>query len=419
MLENISLALAGLKANKMRAFLTMLGIIIGISSVIAIICVGDSLTNYMTETMHNMGAGNIFVIVSERGQGIMGASMDMPAVPSDNDLITDQQLEVFQAHFEDRIRAISISNSLGNGRAQDNRRYANVSISGVNDGYEIANDIDLLSGRFITERDSRGARYVAVVSDFLVNAMFPAGTDPLGREIRVYRQGEFQTYAIVGVYPYVPSVFSGFGSRDERDTRTDMYIPLGTALQGATHQNHQMFAAVAAPNEDADRLTRDIRAYWRQLYERNPRWNVDAINMESMIETMGDVMGTLGTAVAIIAAISLIVGGIGVMNIMLVSVTERTREIGTRKALGARNSQIRMQFIVEAIIICLIGGFIGIILGLAMGTVGSSILGFPPSIEPGIIMLCVMFSMMVGVFFGSYPASKAAKLDPIEALRYE
>ena len=417
--ENISLALAGLKSNKMRAFLTMLGIIIGISSVIGIICVGDSLTAYMTDTMQGMGAGNIFVIVSERGQGMMGVSMDMPAVPAEDDLISDEQIEVFEERFAGRVKAVSISSGMGAGRAQDGRKYANVSITGVNEGYAVANDIDMFSGRFITERDSRGAKNVAVVSDFLVDAMFPAGTDPLGREIRVYRQREYQTYVIVGVYPYVPSVFTGFGLRDSRDTRTDMYIPLGVALQDAMHQNHQMFTAVAGAGEDAEILSGDIRAYWRQIYERNPRWNADVINMESMIETMGDVMGTLGTAVAIIAAISLLVGGIGVMNIMLVSVTERTREIGTRKALGARNSQIRIQFIVEAIIICLIGGFIGIILGLAMGTLGASILGFPMSIQPGIIILCVLFSMLVGVFFGSYPANKAAKLNPIDALRYE
>jgi len=421
MWENVSLALAGLKANKMRAFLTMLGIIIGIASVIAIICVGDSLTSYMTDTMNSMGAGNIIVVVTERGRSIMGMSMEasVPATPADEDLISTDQMDAFANRFGDRLKAISVSSSVGSGRVQDGRLYANVNMSGVNAGYAIANDIKMLSGRFVTDRDSKGLKNVAIVSDFLVDAMFPVGTDPLGKEIKAYRQGEYKVYTIVGVYRYVPSPFSGYGSREVRNTRTDMYIPLGTALQDAANQNHQYFTAIAAPGEDAERLTQDIRLYWRQIYERNANWNVDAINMETMISTMGDMLGTLSTAVAIIAAISLLVGGIGVMNIMLVSVTERTREIGTRKALGARNSQIRFQFIVEAVIICLIGGIIGIILGLTMGNVGASILGFPMSISPGIILLCVMFSMMVGVFFGSYPASKASKLDPVEALRYE
>ncbi|MCL2164102.1 MAG: ABC transporter permease [Oscillospiraceae bacterium] len=421
MIENILLALAGLKANKMRSLLTMLGIIIGISSVIGIICVGDSLTAYMTDTMNTMGAGNIIVLVNERGASVGGISMEatLPAVPSDDDLITDEQIDVFLERFNGKIKTISMQKSMGNGRVQDGRSYANVGIQGVNAGYSLAQDIDMTSGRFITERDSKGLKSVAVVSDYLVEAIFPPGSDPIGREIKVYSQSEYKTYTLVGVYHYVPSAFSGFSSRESRETRTDLYIPLGVANMDMAQQNHQLLTVIADSNEDTQQLTEEIRAYWRLAYERNPRWNVDVINMETMISTMGDMLGTLSTAVAIIAAISLLVGGIGVMNIMLVSVTERTREIGIRKALGARNVNIRMQFITEAMIICLIGGMIGILVGLAIGMIGSNLLGFPAAVSPGIIMLCVMFSMMVGIFFGSYPASKAAKLDPIEALRYE
>ena len=414
------MALAGLKANKMRAFLTMLGIIIGIGSVIGIICVGDSLTAYMTDTMNNMGAGNIVVMVTERGQSLMASvEASLPAVPGDEDLMTDEQIEVFQTYFGDRLKAVSISGGKGSGQVRDGRKYANINVTGVNQGYATANDIKMLSGRFITERDSKGSKNVAVVSDYLAEAIFPAGIDPLGKEIKAYQQGEFHTYTIVGVYRYVPSVFSGFGSRQGRETRTDLYIPLSVAKQGMAQQNHQMLTAIAAADQDADKLTDDIKLYWQKAYERNSKFDVEVINMENMIATVGDMMGTLGTAVAIIAAISLLVGGIGVMNIMLVSVTERTREIGTRKALGAKNKHIRMQFIVEAIIICLIGGVIGILLGLGLGTLGALALGFPAAVSPAIIFLCVLFSMLVGIFFGSYPAGKAAKLDPIEALRYE
>ncbi len=141
--------------------------------------------------------------------------------------------------------------------------------------------------------------------------------------------------------------------------------------------------------------------------------------MESMLESMTQMLSTVSLAIAVIAGISLLVGGIGVMNIMLVSVTERTREIGTRKALGATNGSIRTQFIVEAVIICLIGGLLGILVGLALGAAGARLLGYAASPSVGVILAAVAFSMSIGVFFGYYPAGKAARLDPIEALRYE
>ena len=166
-------------------------------------------------------------------------------------------------------------------------------------------------------------------------------------------------------------------------------------------------------------MVRSIESYFQRYYQNNTRFIIAAMSMESMLGTMTTMLGTVQLAIGAIAAISLLVGGIGVMNIMLVSVTERTREIGTRKALGARNSAIRFQFVVESIIICLIGGVIGILLGLGMGAGGSMLLGFPAAASGPIILIAVAFSMLIGVFFGYYPANKAAKLDPIEALRYE
>ncbi len=156
-----------------------------------------------------------------------------------------------------------------------------------------------------------------------------------------------------------------------------------------------------------------------RYYRRNDDYTISATSMESIIASVNDMMGTLSIAIAVIAAISLLVGGIGIMNIMLVSVTERTREIGTRKALGATNANIQMQFVVESAMICLVGGMIGIILGAAFGYLGSTLLGVPTLPDLGSVALAVGFSLAVGIFFGYYPASKAAKMDPIEALRYE
>ena len=158
---------------------------------------------------------------------------------------------------------------------------------------------------------------------------------------------------------------------------------------------------------DSRALAQDFQDYFNRFYTRNQDFQIMAISLDSVIDQYASMMGTL------------LVGGIGVMNIMLVSVTERTREIGTRKALGAKNSAIRMQFIVESVIICLIGGIIGIIFGMLLGYAGASLLGFPAHPSVDAILIAVCFSMAIGVFFGYYPANKAAKLDPIEALRYE
>ena len=176
---------------------------------------------------------------------------------------------------------------------------------------------------------------------------------------------------------------------------------------------------MAAAGADSTAVGTQISNFINRYYRNNDNYRVTSMSMESVIESVDSMMSKLSIAISVIAAISLLVGGIGVMNIMLVSVTERTREIGTRKALGATNGDIREQFVVESIIICLVGGIIGILLGALLGYVGSSLLDAPSLPSVGSIALAVGFSLAVGVFFGYYPANKAAKLDPIEALRYE
>ena len=166
-------------------------------------------------------------------------------------------------------------------------------------------------------------------------------------------------------------------------------------------------------------MSRTSSTRWASYYTRNDSWTVSASSLASLLDSMTSMMNTVSLGISAIAALSLLVGGIGVMNIMMVSVTERTREIGTRKALGAPASAIRMQFITESVILCLIGGFIGIVLGLALGTVLSNVVGYAAKPSIAAILIAVGFSMAIGVFFGYYPANKAAKLDPIEALRYE
>ena len=431
-IENIRLAFESLRANKMRALLTMLGIIIGISSVIAIISVGNSLSASITSEMQSIGTNNILLNVREKNseysnfRGSMGRdggpmSMLSGTVSADDkDLMTLEMLNSFEARYTNHVAAIGISESDGSGQVKDARLYANVSVSGVNPGYMQVNNLEMISGRFINERDMAGHKNVCIVSDKLVNNIFKSSVNPVGQEIRLYKSGEIKTYSIAGVYKHTDSsMFMSASTASEKDTQTALYIPITVEKQDKTIKNFSTVTVMSNAGIDTEKLTKDIERFFSKYYKSNPRWEISAINMSSQVEIASSMLSTVSTAIAVIAAISLLVGGIGVMNIMLVSVTERTREIGTRKALGAKNFHIRMQFISEAMIISLIGGIIGLFTGLLLGVIGSSLLGTGASFSIPTILLTIAFSMAIGVFFGYYPANKAARLDPIDALRYE
>jgi putative ABC transport system permease protein len=417
--ENISLAISGLRANKMRALLTMLGIIIGIGSVIAIVMVGDSMTNSMTSSLQEMGANNVQIGLQQR-ESETGTSYSVPL--DEEDLISNDMIEAFVQDYGDEVEAVSVQEGMGSGRVTEGHRYANVNISGVNSGYQTANHLKMLGGRFIGDKDGKGVKNVAVVSDKLVNNMFGQGQNPLGQEIKVTCGKDTYTFTIVGVYQYEQNALMAMmgAAVSDQDITTDLYIPIETMWKLVDSiEGYYYINAMTRQGVDSRQLAGEFQDYFNRFYTRNEDYQIMAVSLDSIIDQYASMMGTVQIAIAVIAAISLLVGGIGVMNIMLVSVTERTREIGTRKALGAQNSAIRMQFIVESVIICLIGGLIGIAVGMALGYGGATLLGFParPSIQA--ILIAVGFSMAIGIFFGYYPANKAAKLDPIEALRYE
>lgn len=411
-LENIRLSLSSLRMNKMRSFLTMLGIIIGIGSVIAIMTVSSSLTSSITSSFDEMGASNITVGLQQTD--------DSDGNLAESDRITDEMLEALKSAFPTQISALSVSESLSSGTIVDGADYANVTVTGINTDYYEANDMTLLAGRRIKEADLTGEKRVIMVSDKVVDNMFDGDLEAaLWQEVKVEMSSKYYSYYIVGVYEYDSS--TSFSSSSDEDVTTAAYIPLTTAkAQAHSDAGYTQFTVVTTSEvEEVSSFADMVELFFQSYYRENPDYEISTTTMESLTESMNEMINTVSIAIAFIAGISLLVGGIGVMNIMLVSITERTKEIGTRKALGAKNSSIRLQFIIESMVLCLIGGILGILLGVGLGAIAASVLGFSATAPFAAIVIAVGFSMVIGVFFGYYPANKAAKLNPIDALRYE
>jgi putative ABC transport system permease protein len=427
-LENILLALNGLRANKMRSLLTMLGIIIGIASVIAIMTLGDSISSSVTDSMSSMGANNVTIGVQQKSSSTQttGSGMTFSFGPrmtqmTDDDYITQEMLDDLSERYADSMEGYALTESVGSGTARKGSLYAYVSVTGVNDDNLQNMELTLLAGRNLSDRDQEEGRKVAMASDLLVENMFNGDNySAIGQTVDVLINNRYYTYTIVGVYEYDASS-AGFSSSSDEDTETSLYLPLKTAQdQNHNTSGYSQLTILTATGISATDFCTTIEDYMNtRWYGNNESFEISAMSMESVIESMTEMLSTISLAIAAIAAISLLVGGIGVMNIMLVSITERTREIGTRKALGATNGSIRLQFIMEAIVLCVLGGFIGIVLGIGIAAVATNMMGYAVSPSVTGIILSVSFSIAIGVFFGYYPANKAAKLNPIEALRYE
>ena len=423
--ENIKIACKALFSNKLRALLTMLGIIIGIGSVIAIMTVSESLTTSISKSFQEMGANNVTVGLSAKsdeeevradGMGF-GASGRNVSV-TEEDRITDRMISKLKKTFKNQIAAVAVSESAGTASVSRDGDSVNINVSGVNQDYFESDQVTLLAGRLIKKADLSGKKHVIVVSDQLVESMFDGDNDAaLWQKINVNINGNYQDFYIVGVYEYE----SAGTVSDSDDVTTNAYIPLATEKEimrsddGYTQFTIVTDTSVSSVSAFADQ----VEAFFTPYYASNDNYEIATSTMESMTESMSEMVHTVSLAISLIAGISLLVGGIGVMNIMLVSITERTREIGTRKALGATNGSIRLQFIIESMVLCLVGGCLGIVLGLILGSVAASVLGYSATAPVAAIFVAVLFSMVVGVFFGYYPANKAARMDPIEALRFE
>lgn len=437
-LENIKEAITSIFSNKMRSVLTMLGIIIGISAVITITTIGSSIQSTLTSTLNSLGGNTISAYLSPRyPEDDNWDDWEAPEM-TDNDYVTQAMIDELIETYPDEIAGIAASSYFADGQFKKSADlYANVSIQGMTPEYLEYMKLTLHAGRNLTAKDNSCKKNVCLIADTMAERYFE-GKDPIGEQISfTSSDGSSYDFTVVGVYNYNAALFGKIDtSVPEKDRSTQVYIPLQTCfkLQGNEQTGYDNFSVLLQPLADINQATEDITTFFDEKYAQNKNYNVSIYNMASDLGMINTVINVITVAVSGIAAISLIVGGVGVMNIMLVSITERTREIGIRMALGAKRSTIRMQFVIEAIVLCIIGGLIGIGLGILNGfLLGKAaefliqnlyseyssyiIMSVHPSVKA--ILLSLFFSMLTGVFFGYYPANKASKMEVIDALRYE
>lgn len=414
-LETIKLSLEGLRANKLRSFLTMLGIIIGIGSVIGITTIGNALSKSVNKAFDSIANTAVQIYVKTKNTDSDGGDL------YDSDYLSENIINYLEAQKGRTIEDLVYQGASGQGYVKEGRNKEAVSIVSTSEGEKNIFKLKMVAGRFLNEEDVARGKSVAVISDKVLEKVYkiPA-PEVLGQEVKIDVNGKLLVATIIGVYKYEEMKVMG---QSLNGSSSSLYIPRTTGDRELLTEPRTFYYDISMTLKNPDTIEEDAKALVDDLnakfYKDNPRAEVAYYSAKSQISQMNSAMGSIQVAIGAIAAISLLVGGIGVMNILLVSVTERTREIGIRKALGATRGDIRKQFIIESVIICIIGGFFGIILGSAIGMVGSKLLKAPSLPSLSSIVVAVGFSMLIGIFFGYYPANKAAKLDPIEALRYE
>ena len=401
--ESIKIAIRGLATNKARSALTMLGIIIGVGAVVTMISIGTGATSSVTTRIQGLGS-NLLTVIPGAGfaGGVRGAIGSMTS-------LTLEDADAIKKNVPD-AKNISPEYSQ-NAQVVYGDKNINTAINGVTPAFEDVRNFRVAYGQFIQQGDVEASSRVAVLGQTVVGELFDRGEDPIGKIIKI-RNVPFR---VVGVMELKGS--SGFVSMDDT-----VLIPLSTAMNRLFGgRSVRQIGVQVSSSERMNIASSQITNLLLLRHKINNPADADfrIMNQADILNTLGQVTGTLTLLLGGIAAISLLVGGIGIMNIMLVSVTERTREIGLRKAVGAKRKDILFQFLVESLILCLVGGAIGIMLGL-IGSAGiGQYAGWGTIIPISSVWLAFLFSAAVGLFFGIYPAVKASKLNPIEALRYE
>ncbi|WP_017413862.1 ABC transporter permease [Clostridium tunisiense] len=400
LIENFKMALDSIIANKMRSFLTMLGIIIGISSVIAIVSLGQGGQKTITSEFEKIGSSSVTISVRS-------------ANASTSDYITEEDVSQIKERLPMVKYATPVLQKRGN-IVSEKASKSVVLIGGSEDLKQLQN-IEMLYGRYYNASETLEGKAVAIIDQVSAKALF-GYEDAVGKVVTVGPKTGTKKATIIGISK---SQFDTFGMSDE-NMPVMAYVPTRFVMQ--LFPNDTLISSVMITSDDKKNIEAAGITTIKLLENRHGNREREIYKAENVLKQLDQVNKVLGIFTAFIgavAAISLIVGGIGVMNIMLVSVTERTREIGIRKAIGATTKTILLQFLTESVIITLIGGIIGMILGIALAYGLGTFANITPVVSPMVIVGTIIFSSAVGIFFGIYPAKKAADLDPIEALRYE